>query len=230
MASGTRYDADGLPANMGGQPRSKWAGCLIGCLVVVVILIVLAVIGGYLAYQYGRPFAAQAMGEALNQAIDESDLPAEEKVEVKEQITRVATEFGEGRMTFEQLGRVMQNLTESPLMSSIVISVVDQKYLAQSGLPEDEKTAARQTVRRFVRGMVDEKIPKESTDAAMQHVATRPDGGEWRLKDQVTDAELRAFLEAAKTAADAAAIPAEPEDFDPSDEIKKIIDDAMAGR
>jgi len=228
MAGDTRFDADGLPTNMGGQPRSKWAGCLIGCLVAFVILIVLAIVGAYLAYKHARPFVANAMGEALGQAIDDSDLPAEEKVEVKEQITRVATEFGEGRMTFEQLGKVFENLTNSPLMTSIVISVVDQKYLERSGLAEDEKAAARQTVRRFVRGMVDEKIPKESADAAMQHVATRPEGGEWKLKDQVTDEELRAFLEAAKTAADTAAVPAEPEDFDPSDEIKKVIDQAMA--
>jgi hypothetical protein len=229
MASGTRFDADGLPTNMGGEPRGKWSGCIKGCLIVIVILILLAVIGGFLAYQYGRPWFANTMGAAMNQMIDESDLPAEEKAEVKEQVSRVATEFGEGRMTAEQLGRVFENLTESPLMTSIVISVVDQKYLARSGLPEDEKTDARQTIRRFVRGMVDEKIPKESTDAAMQHVATRANRGEWKLKDQVTDEELRAFLAAAKEAADMATIPAEPEDFDPSDEIKKIIDGAMAG-
>ena len=42
-----------------------------------------------------------------------------------------------------------------------------------------------------------------------------------------TDAEIRAFLAAAKAEADKANIPEEPVEFDPSDEIKRIIDKAM---
>jgi hypothetical protein len=62
----------------------------------------------------------------------------------------------------------------------------------------------------------------------MEHIADRQGGGGWQMRQQVSDADLRAFFEAAKSAADTAQIPAEPEDFDPSDEIKKLIDEAMA--
>ena len=118
-------------------------------------------------------------------------------------------------------------MAASPLLTSIVVSVVDQKYLERSGLTDEEKSEGRQTVRRFVRGMVDGKIPQASIDDAMQHVADRQGDGEWKLRDQVTDESLRAFFTSAKASADTAQIPAEPEDFDPSDEIKKVIDSAM---
>ena len=46
----------------------------------------------------------------------------------------------------------------------------------------------------------------------------------------MSDEELRAFFKEAKAQADAAQIPPEPEDIDPSDELKRIIDQAMNGR
>ena len=46
----------------------------------------------------------------------------------------------------------------------------------------------------------------------------------WRMW---SDADLRAFLAVAKTKADEANVPAEPVDFDPSEEVKRIVDKAM---
>jgi hypothetical protein len=229
MATGSRYGGDVMMDEGAMEPQRKSSGCVKGCLVVLVILLVLAVVLGFLAYQYGRPWYANMMAEALHQMIDESDLPAPEKAEVKEQVSRVADDFGASRMTFAQLGMIIQKLTESPLMTSIVVSVVDQKYVAQSGLTDVEKAEGRRNLRRFVRGMADQKIPQASIDSAMQHVAVRQPDNTWRLRDNVTDEQLRSFLAAAKEESDKAQIPAEPEDFDPSDEIKKVIDQVMAG-
>ena len=64
-------------------------------------------------------------------------------------------------------------------------------------------------------------------DAAMAHVATRQANGEWRLREQLSDAELRAFFTTAKGEADAAGVEAGPADFDPSDEFKRIVDQAL---
>jgi hypothetical protein len=63
----------------------------------------------------------------------------------------------------------------------------------------------------------------------MQHIATRGSNGEWQLRENLTDEELRAFLAAAKAEADKAEIPAEPAEFDPSDELKKVIDSTLSG-
>ena len=224
MAGDSRFGADMYDADMATEPKNKGAGCLKGCLIVSVVLLVLAAIAAFLVYKYWPNLMAQA----LNQGIDESNLPAQEKVEVKEQVNRVAEEYAEGRLSFRQLIALIESLSKSPLMTSIVVSVVEEIYLDRSGLADEEKIDARQIVRRFVRGMVDGKIPENSIDAAMQHVADRQ-GDEWKLRDQVSDEDLRAFLAAAKASADEAEIFAEPEEFDPSDEVKKLIDEALAG-
>lgn len=75
--------------------------------------------------------------------------------------------------------------------------------------------------------MIQGKIPNEGLDHVMVHVADRRDGGDWRLRQKVSDADLRLALNEAKLQADAAQIPAEAESFDPSDEFKRIIDEAL---
>ena len=58
-------------------------------------------------------------------------------------------------------------------------------------------------------------------------IADRQQDGSWRLRDRVSDDDLRDMLNAAQVAADAAAIEAEPEVVDPSDELRRIIDEAL---
>ncbi len=122
----------------------------------------------------------------------------------------------------------MRNLATSPLMTSFMVSAIDQAYFAKSGLSNEEKAAGKITLQRFVRGMIDESINGQAIDNAMMHVATKDSNGSWKIRQQLTDAELRAFLAAAKTEADKAGVPAEPVVFDPSDEFKRIIDEALA--
>ena len=63
----------------------------------------------------------------------------------------------------------------------------------------------------------------------MAHVADRRPNGQWQLRQAVSDEELRAALSEAKAQADAADIPPAPENIDPSDEVKRIIDESLRG-
>ena len=83
------------------------------------------------------------------------------------------------------------------------------------------------SLKRFARGIFDDKIKEKGIDAVMAHVADRKGDGQWRLRQTVSDDELRAALSEAKAQADAADIPAEPENIDPSDEVKRIIDESL---
>ena len=94
-------------------------------------------------------------------------------------------------------------------------------------MSDDEKAQGRQALKRFARGMIDGKIDQKGIDAVMSHVADRQPDGKWRLRPQVSDADLRAALSEAKSRADEAGIADEPENVDPSDEFKRIIDDAL---
>ena len=61
----------------------------------------------------------------------------------------------------------------------------------------------------------------------MSHVADKEPNGEWRMRQQLSDADLRAALTEAKARADAANVAAEPEDVKPSVELKRIIDETL---
>lgn len=174
-----------------------------------------------------RGWAADFTTLMVEQGIDASQLPAEEKAEIKVQVERVADAFRNRELTGEQLGLIMQKIAQSPLLPSLMVAAIDAAYIQKSGLAAEEKTAANETLQRFLRGMIEEKIDQQGIDAAMTHVAVRQPDGNWQPRETVTDAELRAFLEAAKAEADKASIEPPPVDFDPSEEFKRIIDEAM---
>jgi hypothetical protein len=104
---------------------------------------------------------------------------------------------------------------------------VDRHYFDRSKLSDEEKAAGRQSLKRFTRGIIDEKIDEKGIDAVMAHIADRKPDGQWELRSTVSDDELRAALTEAKTQADAAGIPEAPQDVNPSDEVKRIIDESL---
>jgi hypothetical protein len=111
----------------------------------------------------------------------ESQLPAQEQQEVMVQVERLATAFREKKITLEEVGVVAQKLADSPLMSLIGASMIEQQYLAKSGLSDEEKAEDSQILQRFIRGSIDGDITEERMDAAMVHVAERRNGN-WELK------------------------------------------------
>jgi hypothetical protein len=210
------------------QQKKGGSGCLKGCLIAFVVVVILAVIAGVLIWQNWKSMAASVGVAAVQQMMDASGLPAEEKAEVMEQVNRVGTALREGDLTMEQLGRIMEQIVESPLVPSLLVGAVEEKYLNDSGLTEEEKTDARATLRRFIQGAMQEQISDEEVDAVMVHIADRQPDGNWKLRDSVTDDQLRAFLADAKAKADEVGIPEDVEEVDPSDELRKIIDTALA--
>jgi hypothetical protein len=210
------------------RKRSFWQTCLIGCLGTLAVAIVLAVIAGFWISQHWRAWFAGLGSQVINQAVDASDMPPKEKVEVKEQVERVTKGFREGQITNEQAARIFQKVVESPLMPMFVVMAVDRQYFNRSGLSEEEKKQGRTTLQRFARGVFDKKIDEKGIDSVMSHVADRKgNNGGWELRSQVSDEDLRAALVEAKARADAAGMPAEPANVDPSDEVKRIIDESL---
>jgi len=244
MASGSRFNVDdprfkGQREQAEGasvewlpdapvKRRSWFSTCFIGCLISLVVLLAVVALGVWWITQNWRGLASSIGSEALKEGINATELSPEEKDEIGVQIDRLADELREGRLTGQQLQTIMEQVMDSPLMTTIVASAIESKYIADSGLSDDEKNDGRQTIRRFLRGSIDGKIKEKGIDAAMQHVARRNSQNDaWELRESVTDEELRAFFTEAKAQADLAEIPPEAEDVDPSDEFKRIIDDAI---
>jgi hypothetical protein len=223
-----RFDPDyGQPAET-KKKRNPWATCLIGCLIVILIMVVLGVLAAIWVARNFRGLAADVGSSVAKNIIDQSALPQQEKADINIQIDRLATAVRENRISMEQGQRLVDNLVNSPLMTSFMVSAIEKSYFAKSGLSEEEKTEGRITLQRFISGMINKSIGEQAIDNAMQHVATKDANGHWNIRQRLTDADLRAFLAAAKQAADDAGVPEKPPAFDPSDEFKRIVDEALA--
>src|SRR5690349_18804437 len=150
MASGQQFGEYSNPSDPHSfqieepeKKRSMWQTCLIGCLGMMAIMLVLAVIVGIWVSRHWREWAADLGSQVINQGIDASDLAPQEKVEVKEQVDRVAKAFRSGQISNEQAGRIFKKIMESPLMPMIGVMVVDKQYLEKSGLTAEEKAEGR---------------------------------------------------------------------------------------
>jgi hypothetical protein len=242
MSSGSRFNVDDPRFDSSGEPareqryeavpvepprRSCLSSCFYGCLITFVVLVILGGIAAYYISRHWKEWASTIGSAALKETIEATELPAQEKDEIGEQVDRLADAFRRGLITKEQMAEIVQHVVDSPLMTTLAVSAIEKKYISPSGLNDQEKIQARQTLRRFLRGAIDKEIDEEGMNGAMQHVGRRNKDGNWELKDRVTDDELREFLSEAKKLADDAGVPAEPEDIDPSDEFKRIIDKAM---
>lgn len=227
MVTDPRFDVQPDDYTETQKRRSKWTSCLIGCLIVAGVALILMIIVGVWVAKNFRGLAADAGTDAMEKMIEASDFPQAEKAELLVQVHRAGKGFKDGEISFEQVGVIVTKLTQSPLMPALAAAVIDKQYFEKSGLSAEEKAEGRIAMQRFARGMIDEKIAQAGIDAVMAHVAIRQPNNQWKMKTQVTDADLRAAITEAKAQADKAGIPEVPEAVDPSDEIKKIIDQVM---
>ena len=108
------------------------------------------------------------------------------------------------------------------------MAVIENKYFEGSGLAEAERAEGRRELRRFARGALDGSIPKARRNAVLARVAEQQPDGSWKLRERISDDDLRSLIAAAKAEADAAHIAEEPEVVDPSEEFRRIVDEALA--
>ena len=110
---------------------------------------------------------------------------------------------------------IVQKLTQSPLMPSLVVVAVDKRYFDSSGLSDEEKAAGRKTLNRFVPGNDRrEDRPKGSRcrDVARGGATA---GRQMAIAITRERSGLASGASEAKARADAAGIPEQPAKFRP---------------
>ena len=225
------FSDDGSP--FGGAPayvpqeKSGIRSCLTGCLIVGALLLVIAGLGTWYVTTHIQQLVGSFAGKAVTQALEQSDLPEAEKAEILAQVNRVTDALKENRLTEAQVKILVEQLTESPLFATFVVTAIEAKYFEKSGLSDEERKEGRLSMMRTIHGLISEKIPETRLDEALQHIGSKRKDGGWVLRESVTDEELRAFLTVMKQLADDAEIPGDVEDVDPSEELKRIIDNAL---
>ncbi|UUO04461.1 hypothetical protein M4951_13780 [Blastopirellula sp. J2-11] len=214
----------------GNEPQKSGGGAskiLLGCLVVILLIFAVFCAGGVYLYMNAGTFVAQIAKSVGHQMIDETDLPEEQKVGMKEQIDRLADGYVDGDISQEQLEQIGTNISKSPVISAIPVIVVETLYIKKSGLSDEEKADAKKQLNRVAHGMFEDKITSEQLDPAMEKIATKDENGKWQMRNPLTDEELKSFVGEMKTIADENEIPDEDFNIDIVAEFKKAIDDAL---
>lgn len=221
-----------------GRHRARPGKVLAGCLIVLAIVVVLLVGAGVFVAMNWKGWAAGGINAVATELINDTNLPEGEKQEVLTLVENLSNEFGEGNLSFEELGMVMQEITTGPIIPASVAAGFDQQYVAPSELSEEEKADARLALDRLARGMAEGKIPQTRLPGIMEPISA-PAGqapvqintGEATLNlkapDDCTADEIRAVIANASAQADEADVPMERYDFDMSDELSRAIRDAL---
>lgn len=214
---------------VGPEPREQGGGggCAKGCLIALLVVVVLVAIGAVLVSMYWRSWASSMGVTVVEAAIQQSEMPEAEQAEVMEQVRRLADAWENKEISDQQARRIIEGFGDSPLMASIMVFGIEAQFIESSGLSDEEKAEARVTLNRFASGVINEQIDEQTQDRVFGHVSDVDGQGDRTLRESVTDEELREFLADAKAAADEAGVPEEVEEVDPSDELKRIIDEAM---
>lgn len=207
--------------------EKKGFGCMKGCLIALLVLLVIVLLAAYWISQNWRDWAASAATTVSEQAINDSALPEEEKVELKEEVSRLTEAFKAGEVSSEEMVQIFELFAQSPLMASMIVSQVEAQYLNQSGLTEEEKLEGKVALNRYIRGLFNEQIPQQSLDEVLDPIADKQADGSWQLRQSVTDEQLRTMFAVAEEKADEAEIPDQVEQPDPSEELSRIIDEAI---
>jgi len=220
------FSAEQPPAQHAG--RGWLPGCLIGCLFAFVIGV--GVCGGVVWYVACnvKEIASDMTRGLIVGAVENSELDKEEKQAIIAQVDRVVDKYKSGEISTEDLGRIMEELGESPLFGAIMIYSIEAKYVAPSGLSDEEKEQARVTFQRVLRGVYEERINPNELEPLTEHMTIEMPDGSRQLKESVTDQELRDFLAQCKKKADEAEVPDEPFEVKISEEFRRAVDRALS--
>lgn len=209
------YEQEQFPPQRGGMRALK----VIGLIMLALVLIC----GGavtYIAWNAKSWMASFARGP-LVQEIQKSSLPEDQKAGITHNINRLSRAFEEGRLSWTQLGEAMAELTEGSFVDLMLIEAVRAKYNGQSSAGEEEKQASMLAFDRFQRGIVEDQISQKDLSEVMSLV-TNTQNNQRELKQNLTDTELNAFVEAMKEKADAADIPQERYQVDFAGPIERV--------
>lgn len=200
---------------------------LIGCLGVFLFAVLCVSITAWYVATNIRTIGANLGQKVAVSVINDSKLPDDQKKGIISHIDRVVNDYKAGKITDEQLGQIFEKIAKSPVTIMGIVMMAEEKYVTPSKLTATEKSDAVRTLQRLGRGAYEEKIEKDKIDKIMETLMTTDSSGNKKIKEKLTDEELRAFLKLAKDEADRADVPDEAFVVDMAAEIGKSIEEAL---
>jgi hypothetical protein len=227
-----QYAPPGQPQQPYGQqpPPQEGGGCFscMGCGLITLVVLLLVCGGGgiYVYYNFGGWVADFAAG-VLKKVVNDSKLSPEQKQKINQQVDRVTTAYKAGKIDQAKLKQFADEMQASPLVPAIVAAGADAQYISPSGLSDEEKEEARKTMARVMTGALQESISKDKVESLMNKIQEPGPNGQKKLKEHLSDEDLKEFLADAKELADQANVPEDVPMIDYANELKKIVDKVL---
>jgi hypothetical protein len=200
----------------------KW-----GCLTLVVVLGA----GGFLAWRWwqteGKARVEVELRKGVDQVLDDSGLSKDDKGKLRARLDRAINDFKAGRIELADLGNLMKELADGPLLAAAAVqSTLEEQLNSPTGAFPDEKqrAEARRTVERFIRALMEKSVDAGKVEEALASLREADGKGGTRLKEKPSAADVEAAVGRMKKAADEAKVPDQPYHVDFVAEVTKVID------
>ncbi len=223
----------GSPGYPPQEPPKKGCGCGCWLAAFAMLLLVAALLcAGVLWYVTANinTLGADFARSVIKQIVDDSELPVEDRQAIMQQVDRVVDGFKRGDITLQDFEKVANELQNSPLLTTLMVLAAEEKYIKNSGLSDEEKTAASLEVRRVAQGVIDKKISQEELEEVLALITIDEGNEQKKLKDFLTDEELRGFIAKCKELSDKAEVEQDPPPVDIAAELRKLIDRALGDK
>jgi len=194
----------------------------------LIFLVLILVCGGVVtvvAWNF-KAWTASFARSALVTEIRNSSLSEDQKTRIIADIHRLSDAFEAGDLGFTQLGSTMQQLAEGPFFDLIIIDAVRAQYNTTVETDDKERDRAMRLFDRFQRGIVEETISDDEVDEILSLVTDEEDD-QREQKENLTEAELEAFVAAMREQVDAANVPDEPYEVDFAGELEKVTTELL---
>lgn len=210
-------------------PAKNHEGIATGCLVTIIaVILIFVAIGVYAAKNY-QTWLAHGIAAGMQAVIDNSDLPRQEKSEIKEIINQIKDDYLAGEISVAELGLILESMSQCPAIPIGLVTQFEESYVVPSGLNSEQKAAANLDLNRLARGISSGQIGWEIVDEILAPISDPGEDGNQHLRSpaEVSDDDIREVLAAVQKAADGAGIPDEKVEIDISDEFKKSVKTAL---
>ncbi len=203
------------------------------CLVVFVfLLVILCIVVAFMSFmltgkQGGR--AAYSIREQLIPWVDQSSLSKSDQVAIIEELTSLASDMEQDKLTSRQLTRLGVRLSDSPILQWGVVEEINRRAQASNGLSAQEKKVFPLLCDRWLRAAGEGKTSMADMEFAFQTTASK-DGrsGRLSLKEKVDDEQLREFVRRVMAICERLKISTDPYDKSVSQVFKLMIEDGLA--
>ncbi len=210
------------------QDSPMGPACLVVGIFVAVAISVTFIVAAWMMTGKQGERANKAIQDQLIPWVAQSPLDPTDKQAVTEQLSKLVSEINANQYDERQLLRLFAVLSDSPVLQWGVIQQVNARA-ANSGLTAAELEALQIESDRLLRLASQGGLGLQQLEFVVQKVASKErKSGTLSIVDSVTDADLREFLQRAKSTADKRDIPQEAFPSSVSQVLKGLIELALS--